>query len=218
MTDPDPKDIVRTGYDQVSYAYRGDEEDERCQQYHGWLDELLPLIPISPGESLRALDLGCGNGVPVARKLAQTFAVTGVDLSPVQIERARRNVPEAAFLCQDMTRLDFPADHFALITAFYSIIHVPLAEQPALLRSIFGWLRPGGLFMSTLGFTPWTGTEDNWLEAGGRMYWSHAGEKEYLDWLKSAGFIIRWTRFIPEGSGGHVLVLSEKPVTDDFYV
>ena len=80
----------------------------------------------------------------MARRLARTFTVTGVDLSPVQIERARRNVPEATFLCADMTRLEFSAGQFALITAFYAIIHVPLAEQPALLRSLYTWLRPGG--------------------------------------------------------------------------
>lgn len=207
----EPKEIVRKGYDIVSYAYRGDEEDEHCKQYHEWLDALLPLLAIPEGEMPRALDLGCGNGVPVARRLARSFAVTGVDLSMVQVERARQNVPGAAFLCEDMTRLDFPTGHFLLVTAFYSIIHVPLAEQPALLRKIFSWLKPGGLLIATLGFSAWTGTEENWLNAGGTMYWSHSGEQEYLAWLEEVGFAVQQRRFIPEGDSGHLLVVGRKP-------
>ena len=53
------------------------------------------------------LDLGCGNGVPVARELSARFAVTGVDLSPVQVERARALVPGARFVCADMTAVEF---------------------------------------------------------------------------------------------------------------
>jgi SAM-dependent methyltransferase len=204
----DPKKIVRDGYDVVSHAYRGDEEDASSAQYHAWLDELLPLIP--PGPKPAVLDLGCGCGIPVARRLAKTFAVTGVDISPVQIERARGLVPEATFLCQDMTALSFTPGSFAAIVAFYAIIHVPLAEQPVLLGMIYRWLIPGGLFMATLGQQAWTGTEENWLDAGGRMYWSHAGAETYREWLEAAGFQVRWTRFIPEGSGGHMLFLCEK--------
>ena len=206
----DPKAIVRRGYDAVSYAYRGDEEDEHCAIYHAWLDELLPSIP----RGAAVLDLGCGNGVPVSRRLARDYALTGVDLSEVQIERARRNVqagpglPAPVLLAADMTALRFPAGSFAAVVAFYSIIHVPLEEQPALLKKIHGWLRPGGLFMATLGHRPWTGTEDNWLEAGAPMYWSHTGAETYLRWLEETGFTPRWTRFIPEGTGGHTLVLA----------
>ncbi len=204
----DPKKIVRDGYDTVSYAYRGDREDESCQQYHAWLDELLPLLP-KEGR-LHILELGCGNGIPVARRLASACAVTGVDLSPVQIERARKLVPAATFLCQDMTMLPFEPASFDAILAFYSIIHVPLDEQPALLGKIFAWLKPGGLFMATLGSEEWTGTEDNWLDAGGAMYWSHTGAGTYQQWLAAAGFRVRWSRFIPEGQGGHTLFMCEK--------
>jgi SAM-dependent methyltransferase len=45
------------------------------------------------------LDLGCGCGVPLARDLAAGgYQVTGVDLSVVQVEGARRLVRAARFL------------------------------------------------------------------------------------------------------------------------
>src|SRR5205814_1785289 len=127
-----PKDIVRTGYDKISHTYRGDaidRDDPDIVAYVQWVTELITIVP--GGGSV--LELGCGNGVPVAQLLAQAgFAVTGVDISPVQISRAQANVPAARFVCADMTTLAFPAQAFAAVVSFYAIIHVPLAEQRAL--------------------------------------------------------------------------------------
>lgn len=204
----DPKEIVRKGYDKISYAYRADEEDESAKQYHAWLDELLPLLHPESGARPAVLDLGCGCGIPTAKRLASNCEVTGVDISAVQIERARKLVPDAAFLCADMSALAFQPAQFDAVVAFYSIIHVPVEEQPELFRKIAGWLKPGGLFMATLGSTAWTGTEENWLDAGATMYWSHSGEETYKHWLAASGFAILWTRFVPEGDGGHLLVLA----------
>lgn len=207
----DPKDIVRRGYDQISFAYRADEEDASSAQYHVWLDELLPLLERSDGRRPAVLELGCGCGIPAARRMAGATQVTGVDISPVQIERARKLVPGATFLCSDMSTLRFEPEQFEAVIAFYSIIHLPVAEQPALFQAIFGWLRPGGLLLATVGSSAWTGTEENWLDAGATMYWSHTGEAGYRAWFEQAGFEILWTRFIPEGSGGHTLMMARKP-------
>jgi hypothetical protein len=43
------------------------------------------------------------------------------------------------------------------------------------------------------------------------MHWSHADRATYLAWLKETGFKVLWTRFIPEGTGGHTLVLAGTP-------
>ena len=203
------KDIVRQGYDKVSYAYR-DEEGHAVYplDYAAWLSELMPLLP----SKSKILELGCGCGVPVAQILSEDFAVTGVDISPVQIERAEKLVPEAKFICADMTEIDFPAQSFAAIVSFYAIIHVPLAEQPALLAKLLNWLQPEGYLLLIVGSRAWTGTEEDWLGVrGATMYWSHADSATYRRWLTELGFAVCWERFIPEGSGGHVLMLIQKP-------
>jgi SAM-dependent methyltransferase len=198
-----PKEQVRRGYDIVSYAYRADDAEDGV--YGEWLGELSPHLPAGA----RVLDLGCGCGIPVARWLvSHGFEVVGVDLSPVQIERARHLVPQADFRCADMTELDFPPASFDAIVSFYAVIHVPVVEQPAMFRSIYRWLKPGSWLLATVGSQPWTGTEENWLHAGGTMYWSHEGTETYLRWLGEAGFAVEWQRFIPEGDGGHTLVLA----------
>ena len=132
-----PKDIVRTGYDKISHTYRGDDidhSDPDIAAYIGWVNELIARVPAGGA----VLDLGCGNGVPVASCWRAGFAVTGVDISPVQIGRAQATVPAARFVCADTTALEFPAQTFAAIASFYAIIHVPLAEQRDLFAKIYG--------------------------------------------------------------------------------
>ena len=155
------------------------------------------------------LDLGCGCGVPVARRLARRYRVTGVDLSPLQIERARKLVPDATFICADMSALQFPARSFDAIVCFYALIHLPLDEQPAILRAIANWLRPRGLFMATVGHRAWTGLQKDWLGVeGGDMWWSHADTGTYRQWFVDAGLVIERETFVPEGAGGHTLVVA----------
>ena len=149
----DPKAIVRRGYDLVSRTYRADDADD--ERYGEWLDALEKRTDAGSA----VLDLGCGCGVPVARRLAMRYAVTGVDLSPVQIARARDLVPGATFICADMTTLTFPDESFEAIACLFALIHVPLSEQPALLGKVQHWLRPGGLFIATVGHQAWTGLE-----------------------------------------------------------
>jgi SAM-dependent methyltransferase len=122
--------------------------------------------------------------VPVARYLANAgHHVTGVDISDVQIERARRLVPAGVFLRDDATRLQLPPDSFDAVVCLYALIHMPLAEQPSLIQRIATWLRPGGWLLATVGHSAWTGTEDNWLGGPAPMWWSHADAATYRSWL-----------------------------------
>jgi hypothetical protein len=42
------------------------------------------------------------------------------------------------------------------------------------------------------------------------MYWSHTDPATYERWLHEAGFNLVWSRFVPEGDGGHTLVLAQR--------
>ncbi len=206
------KDVVRNGWDRASILYRPgtgtvDVFGHSFLEYEDWLQPLIDRLP----RNSAVLDLGCGCGIPVARELVRYFQVTGVDISDVQIRRARELVPSARFLPADMTRIRFPSQVFAGITCLYALIHVPLAEQVDLLQRIHDWLVPGGLFLVTTGEAAWTGTEDNWLGSGAPMYWSHADGDSYARWLKDAGFQVLWRRRIPEGDAAHALFLVRRP-------
>jgi 2-polyprenyl-3-methyl-5-hydroxy-6-metoxy-1,4-benzoquinol methylase len=90
------------------------------------------------------LDLGCGSGVPIARSLADAgYRVTGIDISEVQVRRARERVPQADFIQVDATAAFFDDASFDAVVSLYALIHIPLAEQPPLLHYAEGGREPG---------------------------------------------------------------------------
>lgn len=212
-----PKELVRYGYDQLAARY--DEAFGSPTKYGPWLAALLDKLAVAsrghagqpPGHA-RVLDLGCGGGVPVARVLAAAgHHVTGVDISETQVQRARAHVPSADFLRADATELDFPAASFDAVVTLYALIHMPLDEQPALLRRIADWLRPGGHLLATTGTTAHTGTDPNWLGSGTPMWWSHTDAATYRNWLSEAGLTVDQEEFVPEGNHGHTLFTAHRP-------
>ena len=200
MTESDPKELVRRGYDRISYRYRADDAGDGG--YGPWIAAMLGRL--APGSAV--LDLGCGCGIPVSRALAAAgHAVTGVDFSEVQIQRARSLVPAALFRCADATELDLPAGMFDAVVCLYALIHIPLAEQPPLLARIGQWLKPGGWLLATVGQWEWTGSDADWLGDGTPMWWSHADAASYRDWIGQAGLTVESEEFIAEGTSGHAL-------------
>ena len=206
MTEDPDVEVVRTGYDALSLRYRADDADEG--RYGPWLAGLRERL--APGSAV--LDVGCGCGVPVARALAAAgHRVTGIDLSAVQVERARRLVPSGTFFLADARAADFPAASFDAIVCLYSLIHVPLGEQPGLIGRIGRWLRPGGWLLATVGQQAWTGTATGWLGGEAAMFWSHADAETYARWITDAGLEIAEQGFVPEGDAGHALFWARKP-------
>ncbi len=203
---PTSKDIVRRGYNRISRDYKDDQGAGPDAKYHRyWLREVDKRL--EPGSHI--LELGCGMGVPVARFFSRKHSYWGVDISDVQIQRARKLVPRARFQRADMTRLKFNPSSFAAVLAFYSIIHLPLREQKPLFKRIFRWLKSGGIFLSILGWGRWTGQEKNWF--GAPMFWSHVDEKTYHRWLGEIGFKVMRKRLIREGKAGHYQFLCMRP-------
>ncbi len=104
-----------------------------------------------------------------------------------------------------MTEVEFPNGKFGAVVCLYALIHVPLDEQPELIRKIRGWLAPGGWFLVVTGHTAWTGVEGNWLGSGTPMYWSHADADTYASWFEKWGFRIVARASIAEGEARHEL-------------
>jgi SAM-dependent methyltransferase len=204
------RDLVRRGYDSISRAYRDDEgrpspdePGEGTDVYRGWIDALAELLR----PRARILDLGCGAGVPATKLLTErNLDVLGLDISAVQIDRARLLVPRATFEQADMATWDHEAASFDAVVSFYALIHVPLQDQRDLIPKIRRWLRPGGYLLAIVGAERWTGVEEY---LGHAMFWDHADRTTYLDWFAEAGLAPLWDRFVPEGNVGHTLVLAQ---------
>ena len=177
------RQIVVEGYNQIADRYLAWARDFRHRER--WLAGLVDAIP----HGGRVLDLGCGAGVPVADWLAgRGYAVVGIDGSTAQIKRARSNVPLADFAVEDMARYEADPGSFDAVVAFYSITHVPRHGHAALFSRIYSWLRPGGIFLASLG----AGDSPDWIGEwlGTTMYFSHFDAETNLRLLQDAGFVI----------------------------
>ena len=182
----DSKRVVAHGYDIVGEWYAKHAAENRRDDRDRYTSLLIESLP--SGATL--LDLGCGAGLPTTQLLAQHFVVTGVDISAQQIARAREeHIPNARFLQADITKLHLAPASFDAVAAFFSIIHVPRHQHPRLLRKIATWLRPGGLFVASLGAQSVAeGVEEDWH--GAPMYWSHFDSATNKRLVEDAGLAV----------------------------
>jgi SAM-dependent methyltransferase len=205
MKNDDVKRTVSTSYDCMADDYLrlfGVSSVRRKK-----LDEFIDSLP--PGAAV--LDLGCGAGVPVVKILIEhNFKVTGVDISAGQIERARRNVPTATFMQEDMGSLNFAPDTFDGVCAFYSMTHLPRNEHRTLVGRIAEWLRPDGTFIASLGPSAgdWTGT---WL--GVPMFFSHNDPKEAEEIIRDAGLLLELAELVEQDNeeATFLWIIARKP-------
>jgi SAM-dependent methyltransferase len=138
--------------------------------------------------------------------------VTGVDLSPVQIARARRLVPGARFLCADMAAVEFEPGSFDAAIALFSLINLPLAEQPVVIGRVSSWLVPGGRLLAIVGKLASTRIERDFRGVrGATMYWSHADVGTYRRWFEQAGFTIETEGSEPRnGNPGYSVLIGRR--------
>jgi 2-polyprenyl-3-methyl-5-hydroxy-6-metoxy-1,4-benzoquinol methylase len=187
----DPKALVAAGYDAIASTYV--ERYGRSKVRDSWLTELIALLP----RQARVLDLGCGSGLPVARELvARGFDVVGIDGSARQIEMARGNVAGAEFLQADTTEIELDPASFDAVTAFYSITHIPRGEHSLLLRRVAMWLKPGGIFVASMGSEELADRTEDWL--GTPMFFSHYDADTNAALVRSAGFTVERTEVVAQ--------------------
>lgn len=202
------RETVASGYDAVAEAYarlEGEDEWPRVR----WLADLLACLDAGSD----VLDLGCGNGVPATRAIAERHDAVGVDISARQIALARKNVPNADFMCGDAASLDFAENRFDAIVSFYMLGHIPRAEHARLLAKIFGWLRPRGYLLVSVEEEEEPDTVADWL--GTPMFFSSFAADAMLDMLCEVGFeVVRQEPEVQLEGGREVpfrWVLARKP-------
>ena len=200
--------VVRAGYDAIADAY-----ERWAARFHRPVLRTLERLLEKLGPGSRVLDLGCGNGVPVARALLERgHDLTGVDLSRAQLARARRSAPGARYLHADALEVDFPPASFDAVVSTFVFGHVPRAELPALLARIRGWLRPGGRALLTFARSDTEALlDEDWL--GAPMFFSSHPPAVTLELLADAGLELEWGREVNQGVPGETFLwtLSRRP-------
>ncbi|HEY2353698.1 MAG TPA: class I SAM-dependent methyltransferase [Gaiellaceae bacterium] len=189
--------LVADGYDAIGEAFAEWRELIVDDPRNEWADELMARLD----DGARVLELGCGAGSPETKRLAERFRVTGIDISPRQVERARLAIPDAEFLCADFTELDLTRGSFDAVVAFYVFNHVPRELLAPLLGRIHAWLAPGGRLLAVFGQSDIEGWTGDWL--GAPTYFSSFPPETNSRLVEEAGFCIERDEVVeiqePEG-------------------
>jgi predicted TPR repeat methyltransferase len=138
-----PRQLVSTIFDQYSDHY--DQHVVGALQYR--TPDLLfdAVMRVAPGRAVDMLDLGCGTGLLGACLRPHGRTLTGVDISPNMLERARRRRIYDHLACRDLLEfLRTRAAEFDLTLAADVLVYIgDLAE---VFREVRRTLREGGRF------------------------------------------------------------------------
>lgn len=113
--------------------------------------KLVKFAQVAPGQ--RVLDIACGTGVVAVTAARRGAKVSGLDLSPVLLERARHNASLAAadidFIEGDAEALPYPDASFDVVLSQYGHIFAP---RPAVVvKEMLRVLKQGG----RIAFSTW---------------------------------------------------------------
>ena len=207
MTDPRTQ-LVGAGYDAMVdtwESWAGSIEDD---PRHEWTADLIGRL--DPGA--RVLELGCGGGTRETGELAARFALTGIDLSERQLERARGRVPQADFRRGDFTALELEPGSFDAVVSFYAFNHVPRELLAPLLASISAWLASPGWFMGAFGTVDIEGWTGDFL--GAPTFFSSYEPEVNSDLVRAAGLAIERDEVVaiaePEGEARFQWILARR--------
>jgi SAM-dependent methyltransferase len=132
----DAYDLLAGAYDTLTSAY----------DHETWLAR-LERIALDHGLRGRTLlDVGCGTGKSFLPLLRRGYDVTGCDISPAMLARARRKAPRARLFEADMRMLP-TLGSFDLVTCLDDALNYLLEDDDlrAALQGIRGNLAPAGL-------------------------------------------------------------------------
>lgn len=135
---PFVRELNRRAYDQIATNYQ--ENYFANPLLAGMIDDWL--AGLIPGGHI--LDAGCGHGDPIiARLLERGFHVTGSDLSPRMLERARSQFPTVEFWERAITEIEAES-LFDGACSFSSMLYLDQVDFFHSIYRLYRALKPGG--------------------------------------------------------------------------
>ncbi|WP_394842508.1 methyltransferase domain-containing protein [Pendulispora brunnea] len=135
---------TKSYYDEFSQAYERHRLPNDPVGYHALIDDLEVRLVERYGKGQSILECGCGTGLLLSRFAGFASTVSGIDLSPGMLSRARDRgltVEEGS-----VTKLPFEDASFDVTCAFKVLAHVP--DIGRALSEMVRVTRPGGVVLA----------------------------------------------------------------------
>jgi len=203
---------TRASYDTVAVSYA----DRMREALDGvpYLRAALALFADSVADAGGGpvADVGCGPGHVTAYLNKLGVDAFGIDVSPGMVDVARSEHPGLRFEVGSMTALDLADGSIAGVLAFWSLIHVPDEEVPAVLSGFGRALRPDAPLL--IGFHVGAGSKLKTQGYGGhpmKVYVHRRRPPQVSAWLRGAGFTVETEMLLdPEGSAPGAVLFARR--------
>jgi SAM-dependent methyltransferase len=199
------------------YAAYASNYDRRWARYSAaTLSKAVDAIPSDGQASL--LDVACGTGLlaEMLRREHPQLSITGVDISPQMLDRARQRVPPTpsnhiAWHQGHAEQLPVENEHFDIVTCT-NAFHL-VQDTPRALESFRNALKPGGtlIIVDWCRDYPFMRVRDKALRLLDRQRRQIRTLDELVNAIETAGFAIQSRERFRTGMWGMMCVVALKP-------
>jgi len=106
----------------------------------------LAIQGIIGNKEVKVLDLCCGAG-QTTQFLSKYFDhITGLDLSPLAIERAKKKVPQANYVVSPAEKMKLSDSEFDIVHTSAALHEMTQTQLQDIFKEIYRVLKPGGIF------------------------------------------------------------------------
>jgi demethylmenaquinone methyltransferase/2-methoxy-6-polyprenyl-1,4-benzoquinol methylase len=106
----------------------------------------LALAGLDLHRDAKILDLCCGSGQVTGILWEYANDVTGLDISPLSLSRAKRNVPQAKYVEALAEEMPFDDRVFDLVHTSAAMHEMNTEQLEQIFREVYRVLKPGGIF------------------------------------------------------------------------
>lgn len=106
----------------------------------------LALTGLSIQKDTKILDLCCGSGQTTAILAQVSQNVTGLDISPVALSRAKLKVPQANYVEGLAQAIPLEDEQFDLVHTSVALHEMNTEELTLIFQEVYRVLKPGGIF------------------------------------------------------------------------
>jgi ubiquinone/menaquinone biosynthesis C-methylase UbiE len=106
----------------------------------------LPLQGLTLDSDTQILDLCCGSGQATQFLVNSSQNVTGLDASPLSLQRARKNVPNATYVEAFAEDMPFADNLFDVVHTSAALHEMHPEQLRKIIQQVYRVLKPGGVF------------------------------------------------------------------------
>ncbi|KOP27414.1 SAM-dependent methyltransferase [Hapalosiphon sp. MRB220] len=106
----------------------------------------LALQGLTIHSDTKVLDLCCGSGQATQFLVKLSQNVTGLDASPLSLQRAKQNVPQAEYVEAFAEEIPFADNQFDLVHTSVALHEMQPKQLRKIFQEVYRVLKPGGVF------------------------------------------------------------------------